>query len=92
MRQLSDHKAALDPAELEGEVLVEYAQVCGETLAKAHARTGNAAALAGYCGQTDQLDRALADFALAYAAQTTRDHAALVAAIQARQLTAAAEV
>ncbi len=92
VRQLSDHKAALDPAELEGEVLIEYAQVCGETLAKAHARTGDAAALAGYCGKTDHLDRALANFALAYAAQTTQDHTALVAAVQARQLTAAAEL
>ena len=92
VRQLSDHKASLDPAELEGEVLSEYAQVCGETLAKAHARTGNAAALAGYCGKTDNLDGALADFALAYTAQTTEDHAALVAAIQNRQLTAAAEL
>ncbi len=92
VRQLSDHKASLDPAELEGEVLIEYAQVCGETLAKAHARTGDAAALAGYCGKTANLERALADFALAYAAQTTQDHAALVAAIQTHQLTAAAEL
>ncbi len=92
VRQLSDHKASLDPAELEGKVLIEYAQVCGETLAKAHARTGDAAAIAGYCGKSDNLDRALADFALAYAAQTTQDHAALVAAIQAGQLTAAAEL
>ena len=87
VRQFSDHKASLDPAELVGEVLIEYAQVCGETLAKAHARTGNAAALAGYCGKRDNLDHALADFALAYAAQTDRDHAALVAAIQSGQLT-----
>ena len=92
VRQLSDHKASLDPAELKGKVLIEYAQVCGETLAKAHARTGDAAALAGYCGKTTNLDHALADFALAYAAQTTQDHAALVAAIQTHQLTAAAEL
>ena len=92
VRQLSDHKASLDPQELEGDVLVEYAQVCGETLSKAHARTGNAAALAGYCGKADRLDRSLADFALAYAAQTTQDHAALAAAIQAGRLKAAASV
>lgn len=90
VRQLADHKASLDPQELAGDVLNEYAQVCGETLAKAHARTGNAAALAGYCGKADRLDRALADFAFAYAAQTTQDHAALVAAIQSGQLTATA--
>ena len=92
VRQLSDHKASLDPARLVGEVLIEYAQVCGETLAKAHARTGSAAALAGYGGKADRLDRALADFALAYAEQTTQDHAALVAAIQDGRLTAAGGV
>ncbi len=92
VRQLSDHKASLDPAELVGEVLIEYAQVCGETLAKAHARTGDAAALAGYCGKRNNLDRALADFALAYAGQTTQDHGALVAAIQSGQLTSADSV
>ncbi len=92
VRQLSDHKASLDPAELKGKVLIEYAQVCGETLAKAHARTGDAAAIAGYCGKSDNLDCALADFALAYAAQTTEDHAALVAAIQNQQLAADAVV
>ena len=92
VRQLSDHKASLDPAELEGDVLTEYAQVCGETLAKAHARTSSAAALAGYCGKGHSLDHALADFALAYAWQTTQDHAALAAAIQSGQLVAAVGV
>ena len=58
VRQLADHKATLDPQELIGGVLVEYARVCGETLAKAHARTGNAASLAGYCGKAERLDRA----------------------------------
>ena len=82
VRQLADHKAAADPATLKGDVLGEYALVCGEALAKAHARTGDAAALAGYGGGADRLDRALADFALAYADQTARDHAALAAALQ----------
>ena len=89
VRQLADHKAVVDPAELKGAVLGEYALVCGETLAKAHARTGDAAALAGYCGHADRLDRALADFALAYADQTARDHAALVEAIRTGELTRA---
>ena len=92
VRQLADHKATLDPLELTGDVLVEYAQVCGESLAKAHARTGDVAALAGYCGKAERLDRALADFALVYAAQTTQDHAALVATIQSGRLTATASV
>jgi uncharacterized protein (DUF2252 family) len=92
VRQLSDHKAAVDPAELKGAALSEYALVCGEALAKAHARTGDAAALEGYCGASDRLDRALAEFALAYAAQTVQDHAALVAAIKAGQLIATSSV
>ena len=90
VRQLADHKASVDPADLKGQVLAEYALVCGETLAKAHARTGDAAALAGYGGTADRLDGAMADFALAYAAQTVQDHAALLAAVKAGRLTAAA--
>jgi uncharacterized protein (DUF2252 family) len=86
VRQLTDHKAAVDPASLRGDVLVEYALVCGETLAKAHARTGDAAALSGYCGGGDRLDRALADFAVTYADQTVRDHAALLSAIERGEL------
>ena len=92
VRQLADHKAGVDPLELKDDALVEYALVCGETLAKAHARTGDAAALAGYCGTADRLDRALGDFALAYAEQTVHDHAALVAAIRAGRLTAVTNV
>ena len=92
VRQLSDHKAGIDPADLKGDVLVEYALVCGETLAKAHARTGDAAALAGYCGGADRLDRAMVDFAIAYANQTARDHAAWLAAIQSGQVKAASGV
>ena len=92
VRQLADHKASLDLVDLKGGVLGEYARVCGEILAKAHARTGNAAALAGYWGQSSRLACALAEFALAYAAQTTQDHAALVAAIRSGQLAAVTSV
>ena len=92
VRQLSDHKASLELVGLAGGVLGEYARVCGEILAKAHARTGDAAALAGYVGKSDRLDQALADFALVYAAQTVQDHAALAAAIQNGDLKAAAGV
>ena len=71
VRQLSDHKAAIDPAELKSPALFEYAVVCGEALAKAHARTGDAAAIVGYCGKSARLDEAVADFAVAYAATAT---------------------
>ena len=91
VRQLVDHKAGLEPEELQGEALASYAVVCGETLAKGHARTGDAAAIAGYCGRGDRLDRALARFADAYADQTEADHARLVAAIKDGELPAASE-
>ena len=90
VRQLADHKAAIDDAELKGAALAEYALVCGEVLAKAHARTGDAAALAGYCGRSRRLDAAIAKFALAYAAQTTRDYAAFIAAVGDGRLPVAA--
>jgi uncharacterized protein (DUF2252 family) len=89
VRQLADHKAVVDPAELKGAALIEYGLVCGETLAKAHARTGDAAAIAGYCGGSTKLDKAIARFALAYAEQTESDHAALRAAIKSGKLKAA---
>jgi uncharacterized protein (DUF2252 family) len=90
VRQLADHKASLDLVGMADGVLCEYARVCGEILAKAHARSGDAAALAGYVGGSDRLEHALADFALVYAAQTVQDHVALVAAIQRGELQAAA--
>jgi uncharacterized protein (DUF2252 family) len=74
VRQLADHKAALDPADLVGKVCSGYAALCGEVLAKGHARTGDAAALAGYCGNAAKLDDAIAKFAVTYAAQTKADY------------------
>jgi len=88
VRQLADHKAAVDPEELKGEALIEYGLVCGEILAKAHARTGDAVELHGYCGHADKLDKALAKFALAYAEQSARDHVALLKAIKAGKVKA----
>ena len=73
VRQLSDHKASIDLAKLKGRALLEYALVCGELLAKGHARTGDAAAIAGYCGNSSRLDTALAKFAKLYADQTEND-------------------
>jgi uncharacterized protein (DUF2252 family) len=73
VRQLSDHKASIDLANLQGQALLEYAVVCGELLAKGHARTGHPGAIAGYCGNSSQLDKAIAKFAKAYADQTEND-------------------
>jgi hypothetical protein len=88
VRQLADHKAAIDPADLRRAPLIEYARVCGETFAKAHGRTGDAAVLYGYAGQSDKLDHALADLAITGADQVTGDWQALVAAIGRGELEA----
>jgi uncharacterized protein (DUF2252 family) len=64
----------------EGEALSGYAQLCGRTLARAHARSGDPAAIAGYMGKSEVFDDAIASFAMAYADQTMVDYAALVKA------------
>ena len=58
-----------------------YAGLCGWTLARAHARSGDRIALAAYLGKTDKFDTAVADFAEIYADQNERDHAALADAV-----------
>ena len=72
VRQLSDHKASIDLANLRGKALLEYAVVCGELLAKGHARS-KCSVIAGYCGNSSRLDTAIAKFAKAYADQTESD-------------------
>lgn len=73
VRQYADFKAAINPVELKGPGLGDYARTCGEVLGKGHARSGDASALAGYCGDGDKLDCAVAKFAFAYADQTDAD-------------------
>ena len=82
VRQMKNMKASMPVAFMTGEPFDFWAFVCGMLLARAHARTGDAARIAGYCGDEDTLDRALADFAEAYGDQTERDHAELVQAIK----------
>ena len=65
-----------------------YAQLCGQALAKAHARSGDAIAIASYLGSGDSFDRALASFAEAYADQNERDYDALRAAVESGRLEA----
>jgi uncharacterized protein (DUF2252 family) len=74
VRQLADHKAKVEVSDLAGPALERFALVTGEILAKAHARTGDAAAIAGYAGASDRLDRAIARFAMRYADQTEKDY------------------
>ncbi len=73
VRQLNDHKATLDVTLLDEPALLDYAHVCGEMLARGHARSGNARTLAGYLGNGKQFHQAILDFAVAYAEQTTAD-------------------
>jgi uncharacterized protein (DUF2252 family) len=82
VRQLADHKASIETTDLAGAALVDYALVCGEIFAKAHARTGDAAVLSGYAGEGDKLPKALAEFSLRYADQATRDYDVFMRAIK----------
>ena len=66
----------------------EYVEICGWTLARAHARTGDAAVIGGYLGKNDTFDSAIVKFATAYADQTERDQEALVRAIRLGRLKA----
>ncbi len=81
VRQLRDWKysAAIEQMVLPG--LLAYSELCGWTLARAHARSGDRLAIAGYLGKSDKFDRALAKFAEGYADRTDKDYAALAAAV-----------
>jgi uncharacterized protein (DUF2252 family) len=86
MRQLWDWKRSAEVESLTPRGLEVYARMCGWTLARAHARSGDRIALAAYLGAGDAFDTAIAEFAESYADQSERDHAALVAAIDAGQV------
>ncbi len=73
VRQLNDHKGSVDLAEVDKAALAHYADLCGELLARGHARSGEPDALAGYIGSSAQFDKAVADFARSYADQTEHD-------------------
>jgi uncharacterized protein (DUF2252 family) len=82
VRQLRDMKASVSIEKLRPDELAEYASACGAALAEGHARSGDPAAIAAYLGSGEQFDRAIGEFAVAYADQTERDYAAYVAAIE----------
>ena len=86
VRQLHDMKYGVDIAGLRAPGMRVYAEVCAWALARSHARSGNPAEIAGYLGPGDVFDKAIASFAMAYADQTERDHATLVAAVKAGRL------
>jgi len=88
VRKLKDSRLAAIATEIEGELLPFYARLCGRTLARAHARGGDAAAIAGYLGDGDSFDEAIARWAIGYADQTDRDYQRFLGAIAAGELEA----
>jgi hypothetical protein len=80
VRQLRDMKGSAVIDGMPPERLALYGRVCGGTLARAHARTGDAAKISGYLGDDDTADRAFERFAVAYADQNDADYAAFVKA------------
>ena len=92
IRQLHDWKGAADVDAMVPSGARVYARVCGETLARAHARSGDRVAIASYLGHADRFDQAIAEFARDYGDQNEHDYAAFVAAVQSGRLEAAASV
>jgi Uncharacterized protein conserved in bacteria (DUF2252) len=81
VRQLRDWKFSLAVEDMDPPVMRTYAELCGQTLARAHARSGDRIAIGAYLGKSPVFDHAVADFAASYADQNARDHASLVVAI-----------
>lgn len=81
VRQLKNRRLGSIGEVIEGRALEAYANLCGRTLARAHARTGDPVLIAGYMGKSGIIDEALASFAMSYATLTDRDHARLVQSI-----------
>jgi hypothetical protein len=82
-RQLWDMKGSVDTTNLQPPGLGFYGGLCAWSLARAHARTGDAVAISAYLGTSDRFDGAIADFAETYADVNARDHAAYLEAIKA---------
>ncbi len=78
VRQLNDHKASLDLELLNPASLLGYADICGELLARGHARAGDPVTIAAYLGTSNRFDRAILSFARAYSDKTERDWEALL--------------
>ncbi|XKF82987.1 DUF2252 domain-containing protein [Humibacillus xanthopallidus] len=88
LRQLRDWKGSADVDNMTSSLMAAYARICGATLARAHARSGDRIAIAAYLGTSDTFDRAIADFSATYADQNDRDHQALLDAIASGRLEA----
>ncbi len=94
VRQLADMKGSIkfnedDEQDLDG--FIEYCGLCGWALALAHAKSGDPAMIAGYCGNSEAIDEAIGKFAMAYAKQTDQDHEALDKARRSGRIRVAAQ-
>jgi sugar/nucleoside kinase (ribokinase family) len=87
-RQLRDMKGSAEVESMAPIGLSFYAGICGWTLARAHARSGDPIAIAAYLGEDDQFDRSIADFSSRYADQNERDYQAFATAIRSGRLEA----
>jgi hypothetical protein len=83
LRQLRDWKMSAEIETMRPQSMEIYARLCGWTLARAHARSGDRIAIAAYLGNSTKFDNAIADFADTYAQQNEKDHAALASAVAA---------
>jgi len=88
VRQLRDMKYSAAVQAMPVDDLIDYARLCGRTLARAHARSGDPSMIAGYLGRADAFDHALATFSELYAEQNERDYKALLEAIATRRIKA----
>ena len=91
-RQLRDMKGSALVEAMIPEALTHYAQICGRTLALAHARSGDPVALAAYLGKKDGFEQSITDFAERYADQNERDYVAFAAAVRSGRLEAVENV
>ena len=87
-RQLKDWKGSAEIEQMVPKGMATYGKLCGWTLARAHARSGDRIAIAAYLGNSDSFDRAIVEFSKAYADQNERDYQALAAAVKSGKITA----
>jgi uncharacterized protein (DUF2252 family) len=87
-RQLKDWKGSAEIEQMIPKGIATYGRLCGWTLARAHARTGDCIAIAAYLGKSAAFDRAIVEFSHAYAEQNERDYKALAAAVESGRVTA----
>jgi len=89
-RQLKDWKGSAEIEQMNPKAMATYGKLCGWTLARAHARSGDRIAIASYLGNSDSFDRAILEFSKAYAEQNDRDYKELDAAVKSGKIKAEA--